>query len=194
MAHLTDTPARPLPMPRHTHLLRRGSRYYLNVKVPKDLRAALGKELIRKALRTSEYREAVSEVRFEAYKLDAEFAAKRREMQNAKSASTPPPKLSDLSDREVHDIVRRFFIGLEKISEEWCDDARDFSEEQRADLLDNLRIDECAYAGASKQYEPDVGNNEGSRHQWKTGIDRGTPRGSRCRGQRPQQHHGDCQF
>lgn len=159
-------------MPREAHLLSRAGRYYLNMRVPKDLLPLFPKSgFVRKSLGTSDYREAVSSVRFEAYKLDAEFAAKRREMQNAKSASTPPPKLSDLSDREVHDIVCRFFVGLEKNSEEWCEDARDFSEEQRADLLDNLRIDESAYVGAGAHYLPDDGSKDLENFLKREGID-----------------------
>ncbi len=50
-------------MPRHTHLMRRGSRYYLNVKVPTDLRHVLKKEIIRKSLGTSDYGTAIQRVR-----------------------------------------------------------------------------------------------------------------------------------
>ena len=66
MSHQTDTLTQPIPMPRHTGLLRRGSRYYLNVKVPKDLRAILKKEIIRKALHTSDPHEAARKVRLES--------------------------------------------------------------------------------------------------------------------------------
>jgi hypothetical protein len=54
-------------MPRHTHLLRRGSRYYLNIK-------AYEKELIRKALKTSDPHAAAREVRFESFRLDSDYA------------------------------------------------------------------------------------------------------------------------
>jgi hypothetical protein len=72
MAHLTDTLTQPIPMPRHTHLLRRGSRYYLNVKVPKDLRGVLKKDIIRKALNTSDPHEAVRKVRLGSLRVHAE--------------------------------------------------------------------------------------------------------------------------
>ena len=161
MSHNPDTQSRPLPMPRQSGLLCRKGRYYLNMRVPTALRSLYGKtEIIRKALGTSDRREAVSKGRFEAFKLDAEFEAKRRDMQNAERASTPPPVLSELSDRAAHDIVLRFFVGLEKNAEEWCEDTRDISEEQRAEFLDNLRIDECVYAGASGNFQHEDGGGD----------------------------------
>jgi hypothetical protein len=48
---------------RHPRLQKRGSRYFLRVKVPTDLRSAIGKREIRKALGTSEPREALKRVR-----------------------------------------------------------------------------------------------------------------------------------
>jgi hypothetical protein len=53
--------------------------------------------------------------------------------------------------------VLRFFIGLEKEAAEWCEDNRYCSAEERESLLENLRIDECVYAGTSKHYEPNDG-------------------------------------
>ena len=149
-------------MPRHSGLLCRKGTYYLNVRVPKDLRAAFGrKEIIRKSLGTSDYREAVSRVRFEAFRLEGEFAEKRREMKIAKRASTPPPVLSELSDREACDIVIRFFVGLEKISEEWSEkDVSEFGEEDREQSLDALRADEVVFSGGSRHYQADDGSED----------------------------------
>ena len=109
MAHPTDTPACP-PMPRHTHLLRRGSRYYLNVKVPLDLRPSYAKELIRKALHTSDPHEARRRVQFEAFRLDSEFEAKRRELLSAKRGERQTPSPLKISDREM--ACPRFLIHL----------------------------------------------------------------------------------
>jgi hypothetical protein len=65
-------------MPRQSYLLERNGRFYLNMRVPKDLRSAYrNEEIIRKSLHTSDRREAISLVRFEAFKLDSEFEAKR---------------------------------------------------------------------------------------------------------------------
>jgi hypothetical protein len=88
MSHRTDTLTQPIPMPRHTHLLRRGSRYYLNVKVPKDLRGVLKKDIIRKALKTSDPREAARLVRLESLRWHTYFENERAKLRaRGKSAN-----------------------------------------------------------------------------------------------------------
>lgn len=157
MSHNTDT-QRPLPTPRQSGLLRRKGRYYFNIRVPTELHPLYGKkQFVRKALNTSDYYRAASEARFEAARVLAEFESKRRTINPAPITKTPPTVVSELIDREVHDIVLRFFIGLEKEASEWCEDNRYCSEEERESLLGNLRIDECIYAGTSKHYEPNDG-------------------------------------
>ena len=159
MAHLTDTPARPLPMPHHTHLLRRGSRYYLNVKVPKDLRAALGKELIRKALGTSDPHEAARQVRFEAYRMDSEFESKRRELLAAKREKPQMPSPLKISDKEAHEIVCEFFVKLEKDSEDWSEcELPKMHDSTKRELVADLRMDSTASDGQrSGPYSQDDG-------------------------------------
>lgn len=148
-------------MPRQSGLLSRKGRYYLNIRVPKDLRPLYGKrDIIRKSLDTSDYREAVSLVRFEAFKLDAEFSAKRREIAAAKRASQPPPELSEVSDREAHEIVTGFFVGLEKLSHEWWeDDGRNLTDDELTESIDNLRIQQAAFSGGTRN----IGGEDGSR-------------------------------
>ncbi len=58
MSHPTVTPDLNSTMPHQNGLLLRGARWYSTIKVPADLRAALGKQHVRKALGTSDYREA----------------------------------------------------------------------------------------------------------------------------------------
>ncbi len=81
MSHITVTQSQPIPMPRQSGLLERRGRFYLNMRVPKELRSLYGKkEVIRKSLNASDRSEAISRVRYEAFKLDAEFKAKEREL------------------------------------------------------------------------------------------------------------------
>ena len=61
----------------HPRLQKRGSRYFLRVKVPTDLRLAIGKREIRKALGTSEPREALKRVRKAFAETDTMFEALR---------------------------------------------------------------------------------------------------------------------
>ncbi len=106
-------------MPHQSGLLYRKGRYYLNIRVPKDLRSLFGQtEIIRKALKTSDYHEAVREVRYQAGQMEAHFAERRRAMK-AKASKPEREKLNELSTREAHNLVFRFLIGLKKSTEKW---------------------------------------------------------------------------
>ena len=116
MSHPTDTLTQPIPMPRHTHLLRRDSRYYLNVKIPKDLRGVFKKEIIRTALNTSDPQEAVRKVRLESLQVHADFGNERAKL---RAGVAPPKQLAALSTHEAHEIAFGYFISLEKMSDDW---------------------------------------------------------------------------
>jgi hypothetical protein len=151
MAHQTGTLTQPLPMPRHTHLLRRGSRYYLNVKVPKELRAVLKKELIRKALKTSDPQEAARMVRFESLQLDAVFDRERAKLRGTKPV---PHQVHSISKQEAHDLVFRWFIELEEISESWWENEGRHMD-AIGETLDILRVDAAALQGSPNYCEDD---------------------------------------
>jgi len=89
-------------MPRHTHLMRRGSRYYVNVKVPKDLRGVLKKDIIREALKTSDYNEAVRRVRIESFRIHADFENERAKL---RAGVAPPKRLAAISTPEAREMV-----------------------------------------------------------------------------------------
>lgn len=116
MSHRTVTPELEISMPRYTHLMRRGSAYYLNMKVPKDLQKPLGKELIRKSLRTTDFHTAKKKVQFEAAKIGALFYAERAKNLRSKPATVRREKLEDW---EIQQFVYRFFFALESKSEDW---------------------------------------------------------------------------
>lgn len=147
-------------MPRHSGLLRRQGRYYLNVRIPTDLRTIYGKQdIIRKALGTSDHREAISRIRFESFKLDSEFAEKRRQLKTSAEAALPRPQVCDISNREAHEIVTRFFVGLENLSEEWWEnDGCKLAPEKLNDALDALRTDSAVYAGGGEALLPEDGS------------------------------------
>lgn len=138
-------------MPRHTHLMRRGSRYYLNVKVPKDLRSVLKTELIRKSLKTSDPHEAARMVRFESLQLDPAFERARTKL---RGGNVQTRQIRSISRQEAHDLVFRWFIELEEMSEEWWEsEGRNMSDIR--DTLDTLRIDAAALQGGSPNYRED---------------------------------------
>ena len=156
MSHQTDTLTQPIPMPRHTHLLRRASRYYVNVKVPKDLRDTLKKDIIRKSLNTSDPREAVQRVRIESARIHDEFEKLRGK---SRTDAAPPRDLSAISDNEAYNIVFRYFTRLEKVSEDWwTNEASKLEGEELGEALDNLRTDEVVLTGGSKHYQDEDGS------------------------------------
>jgi hypothetical protein len=161
MSHQTDTLTQPIPMPRQTHLLRRGSRYYLNVKVPKDLRAVFKQPIIRKALNTSDPHEAARRVRFESLRVHADF---ENEQTKLRADTVLPKQLSAISTGDAYDLVFRYFKGLEEMSEHWWENkARKLNELELGDALDYLRIDEVALTGGNllarePQIRPSVRN------------------------------------
>lgn len=143
-------------MPRHTHLLRRGSRYYVNVKVPKDLRGTLKKDIIRKSLNTSDPREAVKRVRIESVLIHDEFEKLRGD---SRTDTAPQRDLSAMSEHEAYSIVFRYFTGLEKMSEDWwATEAPKLEQEELAQALDNLRMDEVGLTGGSEHYQEEDGS------------------------------------
>ena len=64
-------------MAKYPNLWSRNGRYYLRMRVPKDLVKTLGKEHITYSLKTSDYRIAVSLHRTEQAKVEARFTALR---------------------------------------------------------------------------------------------------------------------
>ena len=153
MVHQTVTPDPEDSMPRHTHLMRRNSRYYLNVKVPKDLREVMGKELIRKSLGTSDPREAARRVRFESLKLDALFDAEREKLNAEKTKAASLRKRTEFSDRELHNIVSRFFVAIEQDSENWWQTkGRKLRDDELDEVRDTFETDLTVCKGGSPQY------------------------------------------
>ncbi len=72
-------------VPKHPRLTRRGSVFYIRVKVPEALRSMIGKREILKSLNTRNPREALERVRAESALVDVQFKEARR------LAAGPPP-------------------------------------------------------------------------------------------------------
>jgi hypothetical protein len=80
MTHFTVTPEPRNRMPKQQGLLRRGARFYTNIKVPKDLKAAMGREHIRESLGTSDYREACRRAVYQNMRWRTVFDDERRKL------------------------------------------------------------------------------------------------------------------
>lgn len=125
-------------MPRHPRLQKRGSRYFLRVKVPTDLRSAIGKREIRKALGTSDPREALKRVRKASVEADAVFETYR--VRTAPYASVRVPA----SEADLERLVLQAFQASER---ENLTAFLQAPEEDFGEILSALRDDESVYRG-----------------------------------------------
>jgi hypothetical protein len=119
------------PVARQPRLFRRGGRYTLRVKVPRELRPILRKREVWRSLGTGDHRVALKRLRLASAEVDALFADAGRSA--AVAASAP-------SDIELHHLVRRWFEGNERAA------ALNFQfpvdRAEREEAIDNLRNDE----------------------------------------------------
>jgi DNA-directed RNA polymerase subunit F len=117
-------------VPRHPRLQKRGSRYFLRVKVPTKLRLAIGKREIRKALRTSDQREALKAVRKASTETDAMFDAVRRKV--AANVATLVPA----SEVDLKRVIRQEFHEMEM---ERLQRYAEVDEDDTKEILETLR-------------------------------------------------------
>ena len=146
-------------MPRITYLIRRGSRYCLNRRIPKDLWDHIGRKPIRYSLGTSDWKETRKILHHEVGKQIEYFELERRKIIPSENP-LPAKKRQEISEREMHTLVYRFFIQLEKNSENWWEErGRKLGEDELAEVLDNLSIDEEVYREGSSHYREDEGDS-----------------------------------
>jgi integrase len=120
-------------VPKHPRLQKRGSRYFLRVKVPADLRSAIGKREIRKTLGTSDLRDALKAVRKASAETDAMFEMVKGKVV-ARAGARVPATSADL-DR----VIRQEFHEMEIQRLERYAEADEYDTEE---ILNNLREDE----------------------------------------------------
>jgi len=111
---------------------------------------------LKKALKTSDYREAVRLVKLESARFDALFDDARdvvnRGAQDGK-------RLSSMSEAQAMQLVSRWFLDVEKKSEDWYDrQLRKLSKPEKAEILADLREEEAIYSGAD---DSDEGADQG---------------------------------
>ena len=121
-------------MPKHPRLQKRGSRYFLRVKVPTEFRSAIGKREIRKALGTSDSREALTRVRKASAETDAMFEAQRGNVAAAVAALTPA------SPVDLERVVRQELYKVEQQRVQRYSQADEYDAE---DILEVLREGEA---------------------------------------------------
>jgi integrase len=135
---------------RHPRLQKRGSRYFLRVKVPTDLRSTVGKREIRKALRTSEPREALKRVRQASAETDTMFEALRGKVAATVAALAPA------SSVDLERVIRQEFYQMEMQRLQRYSEADEYDTEE---ILETLREDEAIL---SRGYNEETGSSMAS--------------------------------
>ena len=158
MTHKTVTPEPHEDMSRQQGLLRRGARFYTNFKTPKDLRKAIGKEHIREALGTSDYREACRKLTYERMRWQAAFDEERRKLQASMPEERRKRVLLSITEREAYEMAARYLVGLErKFRDFWEKKGMQLDREEREEVIATAGVDLVAHSGGSKHYAPEDG-------------------------------------
>ena len=111
---------------------------------------------IKKALKTSDYREAVRLLKLENTRIDALFDDARDVVNRGAQEGK---RLSSMSDAQAMQLVKRWFLDVEKKSEDWYDrELRKLTLSEKEDMLATLRQDEAVYSGS---YHADEGPDDG---------------------------------
>ena len=98
-------------MARYPNLWLRGSRYYLRVRVPADLRSVDKREHVVVSLGTSDHREAVRRYWEEQARVAREFDTARLELagRSAATLALNEGRLEDLSNEQLETLVQGWF-------------------------------------------------------------------------------------
>ena len=99
-------------MARLTGLVKRGGVYWLRVRVPIDLVAALKKREITYSLRTTERKQAELKATAERLRVQLEFESHRK----GRSSPATLQTLRELSPDEIQGLVLRWFYDLERLA------------------------------------------------------------------------------
>lgn len=127
------------------HLLRRGSRFFFRRRVPLELKEILGKAEIKRALGTSDRKEAARLAAIETVKCDAEFERARKSVQHV----APAEAKKRIGFRDAIVLVTEWYEGLEQQSDDWLEANLGIFQDPEAlnEALATLTLDEHVYSG-----------------------------------------------
>jgi len=166
MVHQADTPD-DSTVPRHTRLFRRGSRYYLRVKVPVDLQSAMGRMEIKWSLGTSDAREAERRIKFESAKADAIFETERAKLNGGKTKGNGDREahrmpLRILSQEHAQEFARTWFLQLDRVEKEWWENTgRSLKKADTEETLSNLWHIKASITGEAPDVIPPEARSNG---------------------------------
>ncbi len=143
-------------VPGHSHLSRRGARYYFRIGVPENLRSIVGRRELIKSLDTADFKTALERVSIQeqACREILHFARAQYE-EKAKGKATPKPfePLIITSEKQASELARGWFLEIEREGAQWWQENRqNISEEKRNGLLAELWHTQAAIMGECKDY------------------------------------------
>lgn len=145
MEHQTVTLEPLKSMARQQGLLRRGTRWYSNIKVPLDLQEALGKTHVRESLGTSDYREAARRIAYEKARWVALFDTERKKLRVNTPRSAPQKKrlLTAVTRQEAFQLSARYLATREHKFKEWMQtEGRHLPPHELDDIRSSISEDE----------------------------------------------------
>jgi len=143
-------------MRRHQGLLRRGQRWFANIKVPKDLRHVIGKEHIREALGTSDYQAAARSIVYRLAHWRAVFEDTRRKLE-AESAPVRLNKrvLVSVSHAEAWTLAFQHLVKSElKFNDFWNQQGVRMEDVEKASLEEGITEDALSYGDGTGVHLP----------------------------------------
>lgn len=152
MSPLTVTLALSKTMPQQG-LLRRGSRWYSNFKVPRPLWAALGKTHIRESLGTSDYREACKRVAYAKARWTAIFEREFKKLASLSPASVPKQtrQLTVISKREAYELACHYLAYKDGKFVNWmAEEGGNLAPDEMQEVRANIGWDEYTLANREK--------------------------------------------
>ena len=138
-------------VPGHSHLFRRGARYYFRIGVPQNLRPIVGRRELVKSLDTADYNLALERISLEEQSCREILRVAKARLQ-AKPAGPQKSKywepLIVTSEKHAMELARQWFLELERDGAQWwMENRREISRADRAELLMDLWLSQNAITG-----------------------------------------------
>ena len=153
-------------VPGHSHLFRRGARYYFRIGVPASLRSIVGRRELVKSLNTADFRTALERISLEEQTCRDILRRAQAQLESKnKGRGKPRPRQSLIvtSEKHAQDLARSWFLELEREGAQWWQEKRfNLSQEKRDEELADLRDSKAAITGERGKMLPEWDYDDGT--------------------------------
>jgi len=141
-------------VPGHTHLFRRGARYYFRIGVPEKLRPIVGRREITKSLNTADFHKAKERIS-QQEQTCREILRMAQNQLDAKRKRIGKPKPAEhllvADEKHALALARKWFLEIERNGAEWWQENRlSISQEDRTEMLIDLWHQKAAITGEAE--------------------------------------------